>query len=94
MDTSQSQTPTPAAIMDVVHTSSSLVVVPYLDPAFSSLRFIALAVEQAQVSRKQLDALEQSITQILQMLEGQYRSGRLQRDRTSMMQLTDLLKFV
>jgi hypothetical protein len=67
--------------------------VHHLASAFSALRFIWSTVEQAQVSKRQLDALAQSIAQLLQTLDGEYRAGRLLPVETSMPQ-ADLCRFV
>jgi len=69
--------------MDIIHHCLSMVPVPYLAPAFAALRFIWSSVEQAQASRQQLQALAQSIAQLLQTLHNQYRAGRLRKSKTS-----------
>jgi hypothetical protein len=79
--------------MDFIHQCLSLAPVPYLAPAFSALRLICSSVEQAQASKRQLEALAQSIAQLLQTLNGQYRAGRLLQARTST-PLADLRGFV
>src|ERR1700685_2606563 len=64
-----------------------------LASAFSALRFIWSTVTQAQVSKWQLDVLAQSIAQLLQTLDGEYRAGRLLPVEPSMPQ-ADLCRFV
>ena len=79
--------------MDIVHQCLSLAPVPYLGPAFSALRFIWSSIEQAKASKSQLEALGQSIAQLLKALDEGYRAGRLLQNRTSA-PLADLRKFV
>jgi hypothetical protein len=79
--------------MDIIHQCLSLTPVPYLAPAFSALRFIWLSVEQVHASNRQLEALTQSIAQLLQTLNGEYCSGRLVQVKTSK-PLVDLSGFV
>jgi|SRR5882762_1970723 hypothetical protein len=79
--------------MDIVQRCLSLTSVPCLISAFSTFTFIWSDVEQAQVGKTQLDALAQSIAQLLLTLDGEYRVGRLQGVKTSMA-LTDLCRFV
>ena len=69
--------------MDIIHHCLSMVPVPYLAPGFAALRFIWSSVEQAQASRQQLQALAQSIAQLLQTLHDQYCAGRLLQAKTS-----------
>src|SRR5882762_2265916 len=83
----------PLSTMDIIHQCLSMVPVPYLTPAFAALRFIWSSVEQARASRQQLQALAQSIAQLLQTLHDQYRSGRLLEAKTSR-PLADLRGFV
>jgi hypothetical protein len=73
----------PLSMMDIIHQCLSVVPVPYLAPAFAALRFIWSSVEQARASRQQLQALAQSIAQLLQTLHDQYRAGRLLESTTS-----------
>ena len=79
--------------MDTIQQCLSLTSVPCLIPAFSALKFIWSDVEQAQVGKTQLGALAQSIAQLLLTLDGEYRVGRLQDVKTSMV-LADLCRFV
>lgn len=79
--------------MDILHQCLSLVPVPYLAPAFAAFRFIWSSVEQAQASKQQLKVLTQSIAQLLQTLNGQYRAQRLLEVQTSK-SFTDLCGFV
>jgi hypothetical protein len=79
--------------MDIIHQCLSLAPVPYLVPAFSLLRNIWSSVEQAQASKRQLGALAQSIAQLLQTLDGQYRAWQLLQVQT-LEPLTDLCGFV
>jgi hypothetical protein len=83
----------PLSTMDIIHHCLSVVPVPYLAPAFAALRFIWSSVEQARASRQQLQALAQSIAQLLQTLHDQYCAGRLLEAKTSG-PLTDLRGFV
>jgi len=69
--------------MDIVHLCLSVTPVPYLAPAFSSLRFIWSSIERAKASKCQLEALAQAIAQLLKALDGEYRTGRLLQTRTS-----------
>jgi hypothetical protein len=78
---------------DVIHSCLSLTRVPYLDPAFAALSFIWTSVKQAQASKRQLEALSQSIAQLLETLDGEYRSGQLLEAKTAA-PLTDLCGFV
>jgi hypothetical protein len=74
------------AIMDVVRRCLSLTPVPCLVPHFSALKLICSAVEHIQVNQGQLEALAQSIAELLQALDGEYRAGKLLdvRDSTSL----------
>lgn len=69
--------------MDIVYKCLSLTPLPTLAPAFSSFRFIWSAVEQAQISKSQIEALAQSVADLLQTLEGEYHVGRLLEARAS-----------
>ena len=69
--------------MDIIHGCLSLIPVPYLAPAFSVLRFICSSIEQTYASRRQLEALAQSISQLLQTLDSEYRARRLLHDETA-----------
>ena len=79
--------------MDIIQQCLSLAPVPYLAPAFSVLRFIYSSVEQAQASKQQLQALAQTIAQLLWTLNREYRSGRLLHAKTSTA-VDDLGRFV
>ena len=79
--------------MDIIHCCLSLAPVPYLAAAFGALSFIWTSVERAQASKKQLEALSQSIAQLLETLDGEYRSGQLLEAKTAA-PLTDLCGFV
>ena len=79
--------------MDIIHYCLSLAPLPYLAPAFSTLRFIWSSVQQAQASKCQLEALTQSIAQLLKTLDTEYRSRRLLHATTSR-PLDDLCRFV
>jgi hypothetical protein len=79
--------------MDIVHQCLALAPVPYLAPAFSLLQAIWLSVKQAQASKRQLEVLAQSIAQLLQTLDRQYRARKLLQVQTSKA-LTDLCGFV
>jgi hypothetical protein len=69
--------------MDIIHQCLSLAPVPYLGPAFSAFKFIWSSVQQVQASKQQLETLAQSIAQLLQTLNGEYRAGRLLQAGTS-----------
>ena len=69
--------------MDIIHQCLSLAPVPYLLPAFSVLRFIWSSIQQVQASKWQLEALAQSIAQLLETLNEEYRAGRLLQAKTS-----------
>jgi len=79
--------------MDVMHLCLSLTPLPCLAPAFSALRFIWSSIERAKVSKCQLEALAQSIAQLLKVLDGEYQTRRLLQART-LTPLADLHKFV
>jgi hypothetical protein len=83
----------PIATMDIVQQCLSLTSEPCLISAFSAFNFIWSNVEQAQVSKTQLEALAQSIAQLLLTLDGEYRVGKLQDVKTSMA-LAHLCRFV
>jgi hypothetical protein len=69
--------------MDIIHQCLSLAPVPYLSPAFSVLRFIWSSIQQVQASQRQLEVLAQSIAQLLETLNEEYRAGRLLQAKTS-----------
>jgi hypothetical protein len=79
--------------MDIIQQCLSLAPVPCLALAFSAFWFICPYMPQAQVSKKQLEALAQSIARLLQTLDGVYRAGRLLQAQT-LAPLTDLCRFV
>ena len=79
--------------MDVIQHCLSLAPLPYLSPAFSALRFIYSSIQQAQASKWQLQALSESITQLLKTLDTEYRSQRLLQAATSV-PLDDLCGFL
>jgi hypothetical protein len=79
--------------MDIIQQCLSLAPVPYLAPAFSVLRFIYSSVEQAQASKWQLQALSQTIAQLLLTLNRAYRSRQLLHAKTSTA-VDDLGRFV
>jgi hypothetical protein len=79
--------------MDIIHQCLSLAPVPYLATAFSALRFIWLTIQQVQASNGQLEVLAETVAQLLQTLNEEYRAGRLLQDKTSM-HLADLAKCV
>ncbi|KIM73991.1 hypothetical protein PILCRDRAFT_715514, partial [Piloderma croceum F 1598] len=61
--------------------------------AFSILRFIWSSIQQAQASKGQLEALAQSIAQLLKALDEEYSTGRLLQVKTST-PLADLLRLL
>ena len=79
--------------MNVIQHCLSLAPLPYLSPAFSALRFIYSSIQQAQASKRQLQALSESIAQLLCTLDNEYRARRLRQAQTST-PLTDLNTFV
>jgi hypothetical protein len=68
--------------MDIIHECLSLVPVPYLAPSFAAFRFIWSSIEQAQASKQQLKVLAQSIAQLLQTIDQEYRGRRLLESRS------------
>lgn len=62
--------------MDLINRTLSLTPLPYLDPALSAFKFIWSDVEQVEVSQRQLEALAQSIAQLLLILDTECRAGR------------------
>ncbi|KIM73018.1 hypothetical protein PILCRDRAFT_15623 [Piloderma croceum F 1598] len=68
--------------MDIIHECLSLVPVPYLAPSFAAFRFIWSSIEQAQASKQQLKVLAQSIGQLLQTIDQEYRGRRLLESRS------------
>ena len=83
----------PLFAMDIIHLSLSLSPVPYLAPAFSALRLICSSVQQAKASQRQLEALAQTIAQLLSTLNTEYCAGNLLQDKTSI-PLANLGRFV
>jgi hypothetical protein len=79
--------------MDIIHQCLSLAPVPYLAPVFAVLRFIWLSVEQAQASKRQLQALAQTIAQLLWTLDKEYSAGRLVQS-LMLTHITNLGRFV
>jgi hypothetical protein len=79
--------------MDFVRQVLSISPIPYLARAFSTLKFICSSVDQVQASKSQLETLAQSIAQLLQALNGEYRTRRLLQVRTSVA-LSDLSRLV
>ena len=79
--------------MDIVEHCLSTTPVSHLAPAFSTLRFIWSDAERAQVAKRQLRALTQSIAQFLDTLHTKHNAGRLLQVRTSVL-LEDLCRFV
>ena len=82
--------------MGIIDQCLLLVPVPYLSFAFHLLRTIWLSIQQAQASKWQLEALAQSIAQILDTLNEQYRTGRLLKVKTStpLKKLHECVKFI
>ena len=77
--------------MDAIHVLLSLAPVPYLGPAFSVFKFLWSQITQVQASKQQLEVLAQSLAQLLQTLNTEYRAGRLLQARSST-PLTDLCR--
>jgi len=63
-------------------------------PYFSALKFIWSDVKQTHINRSQLEALTQSVAQLLQTLHEEYREGRLVHEAENSMPLTNLCRFV
>lgn len=79
--------------MDAIHECFSLDPDPSLVPAFSAFKFVWSEVKQAQASKRQLETLAQTIAQLLQTLDEEYKSGRLIQVMTST-PLVGLSRFV
>jgi hypothetical protein len=79
--------------MDFVRQVLSTSPIPYLAPAFSTLRFISSSIDQVQASKSQLETLAQSIAQLLQTLDEEYRTRGPLQVRTSVA-LSDLSRLV
>jgi len=77
--------------MDIIQHCLSLAPVPYLAPAFAVFKFIWSSVQQAQASKRQLEALTQSIAQLLKTLDGEHRARRPARTSVP---FDDLCRFV
>ena len=82
-----------STIMDIVHQCLSLVPVPHLAPAFTSLKFIYSFVPQVQTIQQQVDVLVQFVAQLLYTLDKEYRTERLLQNETSV-SLANLSRFV
>jgi hypothetical protein len=67
--------------LEIIHNCLALAPLPYLATVSSAFMFIWTSVEQA--SKQQLEVLVQTIAQLLQTLDRQYRAGRLLKARTS-----------
>jgi hypothetical protein len=77
--------------MDVVQQCLTLVPVPYLAPAFAVFNFIWTSIQQVQVNREQCELLARCISELLCVLDTEYRAGRLARgDQTSGVALDNL----
>jgi hypothetical protein len=79
--------------MDIVDQCLSIAPLPHLTSAFTALKLICTFVKQAPINQRQLQGLVQSIAQLLQILDGEYRDGRLLRAQTSV-PLANLSMFV
>ena len=79
--------------MDIIENCLSLAPVPYLVPAFKGFKFIWTTVQQVQASKKQLEILAQAISQLLETLDTEYRSGKLA-PATTFQSLDRLNKYV
>ena len=79
--------------MNAIHQHVSLIPVLHLAPAFTTLKFIQMFVEQVETSKQQLAVLGQLIAQFLQTLDKEYRDGQLMQDET-LAGLDDLTRFV
>lgn len=79
--------------MNAIHQHVSLIPVLHLAPAFTTLKFIQMFVEQVETSKQQLAVLVQLIAQLLQTLDKEYRDGQLMQDET-LAGLDDLTRFV
>lgn len=79
--------------MDTVRQHLPLTCVPELASAFTVFKFICSSVNQAQVSKSQLEALADSIAQLLRVLDKEYRTKQLLQDVT-LVALANLSRFV
>jgi hypothetical protein len=77
--------------MDVIQHCLALAPVPGLAPAFYVFKSIWMAVEQVHVCQEQLISLAQSTAQLLEVLNEQFRSGRISESQNDI-QLTKLYK--
>ena len=83
----------PTAMMDAVSQSLHLTYVPELASASATFKFICSSVEQCEVNKSQLEALTNSIKQLLQALDKEYRARRSLKDET-LVTPADLSRFV
>jgi hypothetical protein len=63
--------------MDIIDVCFALAPIPCLDRAFSIFRFIWDTIHRVQLGVRQLQALAISVAQLLRILDGEIRSGRL-----------------
>jgi hypothetical protein len=77
--------------MDVIHLCMGLTPVPGLSSAFYVFKSIWEAVEEVNVCQEQLISLARSAAQLLEVLNEQFRSGRLSESQNGT-QLTNLYK--
>jgi len=69
--------------MDIVQHCLSLVPVPCLSTTFALFNIIWTSVQRVQLSKRQLQVLASSISELLNTLDTHYRAGRiLQADTT------------
>jgi len=67
--------------MDAIQQCLTLVPIPYLAPAFAIFNYIWTCIQQVQGNREQLRVLTRCISELLCVLDTEYRAGRLQEDQ-------------
>jgi hypothetical protein len=80
--------------MDIIQQALDFVPLPYLNTAFSLLKFIYTSVEQVQTARQQLLVLSACVSQLLITLNAEYESGRRSLTPSTAATLNDLSKYV
>jgi hypothetical protein len=69
--------------MDIVQHCLTLVPVPYLSAAFSLFKILWTSVQRVQLSKRQLQVLASSISELLNTLDAHYRAGRISQADTT-----------
>lgn len=67
----------PDPLMDLIYACLALVPVPGLCTAFSTFRSLVAAIGEAKWSSQQLCGLATSVAELLQILDGEIRKGKL-----------------